>query len=131
MNQGFDTEEFKFEYIIDKDYVNDILANTYSIELSDDEWLALHKNLPDPLHFAVHSTIEKVLRYSILLEKNEDAASVKPHYLVKSTTRHDDIYGWKELRQRFETETDAQEFIDYNKSISEDEDIDWRIEKVD
>jgi hypothetical protein len=118
----------KFEFVIDEEYMDSILESTFETVFTDDQWEEFNDRVGDGIYTAVYDTIRDMLDHAELLARNKDAADTKPHYALKYKHPNAHVFDWKELKQRFKTETDAQAYIDYGRPLGEDEE--WKIEKV-
>lgn len=121
-------KEPKLEFMIDEEYVSSILEPMFGVEFTDAQWEELNDRIGYGVYEAVYDTIRDMLDHAELLKRNKDAANTKPHYALKYKHPNAYVFDWKEIRQRFKTEADAQAYIDYGGPLGVDEE--WKIEKI-
>ena len=118
----------KFEFLVDEEYVNNIVQGVFETEFVEDDWDELFERLCDPIYCAVYDTVQEMIEYKKLVERNKDADKATPHYILKYKHPNAYVYDWKQIKRCFLTQADAQAYIDDNRPFGEDEE--WKIEKV-
>lgn len=120
--------EPELQFIIDEEYIASILESTFETEFTDDQWQEFfYDRIGTPIYEAVYDTIREILDFAKLAERNKNAETHHPHWLVKWKNPNAYVNEFKVIGC-FKTETDAQKRIDYEQCITEYDE--WKIEKV-
>lgn len=128
MNEENNTNQPTRQFIIDEEYVVNILQDVFDAEFTNDQWEEIFDDrLGDPIYCAVYDTIQEMLEYTELLERSKDAEKQNPHFVVKWKNPNAFVNDFR-IMGYFKTEEDAQQRIRYEQCITEFDE--WKIEKV-